>query len=82
MFAASLQGVGVWGTTMGKAGTSADAHLAAAARAEKALQQQQQQQQQDDAEEEEEQSELINAVIKELPEVSCKSTVCSTWVWM
>jgi hypothetical protein len=60
----------VWGTTIGKDGTllcSADAHLAAAARAEKALQQQQQ----DDAEEQEEQADCIDAVIKELPEVSC-----------
>jgi hypothetical protein len=62
------QGVGVWGTTMGKEGTSADAHLAAAARAEKALQQQQQ----DDAEEQAEQSDCIDAVIKELPEVGLK----------
>jgi hypothetical protein len=34
----TLQGVGVWGTTMGKPGTSADAHSAAAARGEAALQ--------------------------------------------
>ncbi|WIA20554.1 hypothetical protein OEZ85_004945 [Tetradesmus obliquus] len=31
------QGVGVWGTTMGKAGTSSDGHTAAAARGEKAV---------------------------------------------
>jgi hypothetical protein len=61
---------------MGKDGTllcSADAHFAAAARAEKALQQQQQQQ--FDAEEQEEQADCIDAVIKELPEVGCEVEV-------